>query len=255
MQLTYTFNIHHSSISNLIQILSLLNYYPLAYLFSSLLIDLSLSNAQSYIMYCIPSSKHTYYHMALIIMEDENSNESAVIIGLYELQKELAYILPNQLFHIELDYLKKCQYIIAYENTDEIQAIRVVKMLQIHWKEFVQDCYAALIDSLKQFNIEIQKSDKEKITYGEQYDRLDKIITEMIRPALMAHAGNIEIAYIKPHIIGLKLLGSCKGCPFSLQTLTMHVAKILGMYFPEFLIIHVTCITDWHPDMRNELVS
>lgn len=193
--------------------------------------------------------------MALIIMEDENSNESAVIIGLYELQRELAYLIPNKLFHIELDYLQKCQYIIAYENTDEVQAIRVVKMLNVTWKDFVQDCFAALITSLKDFNIEIQKSTDAKVTYGEQYDRLDKIITDMIRPALMAHAGNTEIAYLKPHIVGLKLLGSCKGCPFSLQTLTMHVGKILGLYFPEFLIIHVTCITDWHPDMRDEIVQ
>lgn len=187
-------------------------------------------------------------------MEDENSNESAIMIGLYELQRELAHLIPNKMFHIELDYLNKCQYIIAYENTDEVQAIRVVKRQEMIWKEFVQDCFNALISSLKEFHIEMQKPNHENVTYGEQYDRLNKIMTEMIRPALMAHAGNIEIAYIKPNIVGLKLLGSCKGCPFSLQTLTLHVAKILGLYFPEFLLIHITCITDWHPDMRDVIM-
>lgn len=198
-------------------------------------------------------------YMALILMEDDNSSDRAFIIGLYELQRELAYVVPNKLFHMELDYLRKFDNIISYAGADvenvKIPAIEIYKRHDVKWKCLAQDCFEILIATLHEYGIEIRKKEEELVTYQTQYDRLDKTITELIRPALMAHAGNIEISYIRKHIVGLKLLGSCQGCPFSMQTLTLHIAKILGLYFPEFLIIHVTHFVDWDPAMADEVIS
>ncbi len=196
--------------------------------------------------------------MALILMEDNNQEDSAFIIGLYELQRELSYLasqsfpnFPNKTFHIDLDYLRKCTNILTYipGDNEKLQTIQIIKHHNIVWKQIAQDCFEVLLTALREWNIEIRKPDNQLLTYKEQYTKLEKTITEMIRPALAAHAGNIQIAYFTKHIIGLKLLGSCKGCPFSLQTLTLHIAKILGMFFPEFFIIHVTHFAQWEQDM------
>lgn len=186
--------------------------------------------------------------MAIIFMEDDFNQEAAHLIGLYELQAELIRYIPNKLLDIHDDYLRKFRKIHTY-LIDE-KTIQLIRKLETPWKLIAQEAFEILIHTLKQFNIEIRKQNK--VTYGEQYRKLDKLVSEKIRPALMAHAGNVSIAYITPHIVGLKLMGACHGCPMSIQTLTVHIAKILGIYFPEFLIIHVTRIIDYDPERDDD---
>jgi Fe-S cluster biogenesis protein NfuA len=57
---------------------------------------------------------------------------------------------------------------------------------------------------------------------------------EEIRPALVAHGGDVSLIDVtEDGIVEVELEGSCKGCPMSQMTLTMGIERQLKELFPE----------------------
>jgi len=57
---------------------------------------------------------------------------------------------------------------------------------------------------------------------------------ESIRPALVAHGGDVRLVDVSEDgIVDVELEGQCKGCPMSQMTLTMGIERQLKELFPE----------------------
>lgn len=172
--------------------------------------------------------------MALMLIEHEQHPDIADVIGLYELETELNKIIQNTLktdsFNVIDDYLTKIDGVKTYMSQEN--KVQIVKSREDDWKKIAQCFYIKLLDIFSQMHISIQDQLPEEA-------EVEAIIDDMIRPALAEHAGNIQITYLNNGVLGLKLLGTCQGCAFSLVTLTSHISKILGIYFPAVLFLHI----------------
>ena len=169
--------------------------------------------------------------MALIFMEHDQHPSMANIIGLYELHSQLQSLTKDQSFEINKDFLTKLQLITTFMcNQDDVQ---IVKKTEIKWEFVVKECLSVLFQILNERKISFNFEKSSTIS------EIETITDELIRPALHEHAGNIKILSFQDHILLMELMGSCKGCPFSTQTLTFHIAKIMGMYFPDVMILHI----------------
>lgn len=60
---------------------------------------------------------------------------------------------------------------------------------------------------------------------------------EEIRPMLARHLGNIEFVKFENHIVYVRFLGTCKGCPLSQLTLKSGVEEMLKSKIPEILSV------------------
>ncbi|MBD3307650.1 NifU family protein [candidate division KSB3 bacterium] len=59
-------------------------------------------------------------------------------------------------------------------------------------------------------------------------DRVEKIIQEKIRPALMRDGGNIELVDVSDDgEVKVRLQGACAGCPGARMTLQFGVQRLL----------------------------
>lgn len=172
--------------------------------------------------------------MALIIIEHEQHPDILEIIGLYELEQEINQL--NKTNHLGLsfnvidDYLMKNSLIKTYMCQED--KIQVIKDQGSSFKMVVQESYNQLLNVFNTMSLSIDSA-------LPNIDEIEVVLDDFIRPALAQHAGNIKITYLENGILGLKLLGTCQGCAFSLMTLTSHVARILGMYFPALLVLHI----------------
>ncbi len=64
-------------------------------------------------------------------------------------------------------------------------------------------------------------------------ERVDQAL-EMIRPALQADGGDIEVLEISEDgVVTVRLMGACGGCPMSQMTLQQGVEKLLVEQVPE----------------------
>ena len=65
----------------------------------------------------------------------------------------------------------------------------------------------------------------------------DKIVSnlEQIRPALQRDGGDVEyVDYdVDSGILKVRLMGSCKGCPYSQMTLSNGIKRALQQNFPD----------------------
>lgn len=158
--------------------------------------------------------------MALILIEQEQAIE---IVGLYELENELVQM--NYSINILQDLLEPVtKNFTCSQGSVQVEMVEDVRQLA----QALSDQFARLLSRL---NITIQRPEEE---FG-----LEVILDDMIRPALEAHEGNIKVTYQTDNVMGFELLGACQGCPFSLLTLTSHIARIIGMYFPQVYILHI----------------
>ena len=57
--------------------------------------------------------------------------------------------------------------------------------------------------------------------------KIEKIISEKIRPSIQEHGGDIEIVSLQDEILKIKLLGSCIGCSYAQTTTIDNVKKII----------------------------
>ena len=63
-------------------------------------------------------------------------------------------------------------------------------------------------------------------------EKVEKAL-EMIRPALQADGGNIELVDVVDGVVKVRLTGSCGSCPMSQMTLKMGVERALKQQVPE----------------------
>jgi len=65
-------------------------------------------------------------------------------------------------------------------------------------------------------------------------EQVEKVLTEQIAPRLQADGGNIELVEVTDdHVVKVKLVGACAGCPGAQMTLRMGVERILKESIPE----------------------
>jgi Fe-S cluster biogenesis protein NfuA len=55
----------------------------------------------------------------------------------------------------------------------------------------------------------------------------------MIRPALQADGGDVELVDVNEGVVKLRLKGACSGCPMSTMTLKMGIERVLKQQIPE----------------------
>lgn len=64
-----------------------------------------------------------------------------------------------------------------------------------------------------------------------QIQEVEKIL-ELIRPALQADGGNIDLVDVQDGVVTVKLVGACGTCPSSMMTLKGGVERILKSEIP-----------------------
>ncbi len=65
------------------------------------------------------------------------------------------------------------------------------------------------------------------------FDNVDSILEEMIRPALQADGGDITLLKVENGDVYVKLVGACTTCPSSTMTMKMGVERVLFEEFEE----------------------
>ena len=55
----------------------------------------------------------------------------------------------------------------------------------------------------------------------------------LIRPALMADGGDVELVDVNEGVVKLRLKGACAGCPMSAMTLQVGIERTLREQIPE----------------------
>jgi len=72
--------------------------------------------------------------------------------------------------------------------------------------------------------------------------KLEILFDELVRPALAAHGGNVEIVDIDNDKLFVRLQGGCQGCSSSKATLKDGIQTLVKQNFPN--ITEVVDLTD-----------
>jgi len=72
--------------------------------------------------------------------------------------------------------------------------------------------------------------------------KMEKLFDDMVRPALKAHGGDIELIDIDNNKVYVKMTGGCQGCSSSQATLKDGVERLIHQHFSE--IEEVLDLTD-----------
>lgn len=62
---------------------------------------------------------------------------------------------------------------------------------------------------------------------------LEHLLDELVRPALRAHGGDVELIDLKDGILRLRMLGQCAGCPAATMTNETLIEGQLMPLIPE----------------------
>ena len=60
-----------------------------------------------------------------------------------------------------------------------------------------------------------------------------KKVLDMVRPALQADGGDVELVDVEGGVVKVRLVGACRGCPMSQLTLANGVERVLKQEVPE----------------------
>jgi Fe-S cluster biogenesis protein NfuA len=63
--------------------------------------------------------------------------------------------------------------------------------------------------------------------------KINEILDEKVRPALMGDGGYLEIMGLADHTLSIRYQGACGSCPMSQMTLRMGVERVLREQVPE----------------------
>ena len=63
-------------------------------------------------------------------------------------------------------------------------------------------------------------------------DDIEKALS-LIRPALQADGGDVELVEVNDGVVTVRLKGACGGCPMATMTLKNGIEKILKEQVPE----------------------
>ncbi|MBX6314369.1 MAG: NifU family protein [Isosphaeraceae bacterium] len=72
----------------------------------------------------------------------------------------------------------------------------------------------------------------------ELLERIEAVLEREVRPGLLADGGQVELVGIDDdHIVQVRMLGACQGCPSSVLTLTMGIEAAVKAHVPEVRFI------------------
>jgi Fe/S biogenesis protein NfuA len=75
----------------------------------------------------------------------------------------------------------------------------------------------------------------EPLADDEVRDRIQKILDEMINPAVASHGGWVELLDVKENIVYLRLGGGCQGCGMVNVTLKQGIETTLKEEIPQLV--------------------
>ena len=64
------------------------------------------------------------------------------------------------------------------------------------------------------------------------HDNIENALN-LIRPALQADGGDVELVEVNDGVVSVRLKGACGGCPMATMTLKNGIEKILKEQVPE----------------------
>jgi len=70
-----------------------------------------------------------------------------------------------------------------------------------------------------------------------ELDNIQRILEEDVRPALMAHQGDVELISYKSQVVKVKLHGKCSGCPSAYLTTEELIAAKIKEKMPEVKVL------------------
>lgn len=80
-------------------------------------------------------------------------------------------------------------------------------------------------------------------------DRIEKVLEERVRPALMEHEGNVQIVSLEDGILKIRLSGHCSGCPSAQITTEELIAKEVMDAVPE--VRDVVLVNEVSPELLD----
>lgn len=78
-------------------------------------------------------------------------------------------------------------------------------------------------------------------------EKIEKVLEEKVRPALLDHEGNVQIVSFEDGILKIRLTGQCSGCPSAQITTEELIAKKVMDEIPE--IKDVVLVNEVSPEL------
>jgi len=134
--------------------------------------------------------------------------------------------------------------------------VTVSKPDDVSWSDLKPAVFATLMDFFASGEDVIRVSDNADDGDGEDDDEIVLLIKELletrVRPAVQEDGGDIVFHSFDEEtgLVGLKLVGSCAGCPSSQVTLKSGVENMLCHYIPEVKGVHEIGSLDEELDER-----
>ena len=82
-----------------------------------------------------------------------------------------------------------------------------------------------------------------------ELDNIQRILEEDVRPALMAHEGDVELISYKSQVVKVKLHGKCSGCPSAYLTTEELIAAKIKEKMPE--VKDVVLVQEVNPELLD----
>lgn len=80
-------------------------------------------------------------------------------------------------------------------------------------------------------------------------DNIQRILEEDVRPALMAHEGDVELISYESQVVKVKLHGKCSGCPSAYLTTEELIAAKIKEKMPE--VKDVVLVQEVNPELLD----
>lgn len=82
-----------------------------------------------------------------------------------------------------------------------------------------------------------------------ELDNIQRILEEDVRPALMAHEGDVELISYESQVVQVKLHGKCSGCPSAYLTTEELIAAKIKEKMPE--VKDVVLVQEVNPELLD----
>lgn len=82
-----------------------------------------------------------------------------------------------------------------------------------------------------------------------ELDNIQRILEEDVRPALMAHEGDVELISYESQVVKVKLHGKCSGCPSAYSTTEELIAAKIKEKMPE--VKDVVLVQEVNPELLD----
>ena len=82
-----------------------------------------------------------------------------------------------------------------------------------------------------------------------ELDNIQRILEEDVRPALMAHEGDVELISYESQVVKVKLHGKCSGCPSAYLTTEELIEAKIKEKMPE--VKDVVLVQEVNPELLD----